>query len=457
MEDKKNVGNPSPVFRNLTADDPEPEITEIESLCMDCGENGITRLLLTKIPFYKEVVLMSFECEHCGFKNNEIQSGGKIEERGVRITLKVQTERDLNRQVIKSDYTSVKIVELDFEIPAQSQKGEITTVEGVIDRAAAGLKQDQPLRRTHDPTAAALIEEFLTKLQNLKSVKNPFTMVFEDVSGNLFIENPYAPQKDPRTEVVRFVRNTDQDHILGIYSSSEVGVEPESVKSNSGLLRKIEENGFTLEDLHGEVLQFPTPCPNCGTECQTNMKLTNIPHFKEVVIMATNCDACGHRSNEVKSGCGIEQKGRRIEVKVRSREDFSRDVLKSETCSLEIPELDLTVGPYALGGRFTTVEGLLIAMKEQVASQETLFIDSADDEIKNRISKFVTELDVVLEGNREITLVLDDPAGNSYVQSFTQPAPDSGITVTDYERTYAHNEELGLNDMNVDNYEKNDN
>jgi C4-type Zn-finger protein len=44
--------------------------------------------------------------------------------------------------------------------------------------------------------------------------------------------------------------------------------------------------------------------------------------------MATNCDACGHRSNEVKSGCGIEQKGKRIEVKVRSREDFSRDVLK---------------------------------------------------------------------------------------------------------------------------------
>lgn len=90
---------------------------------MDISFQGITRLLLTKIPFYKEVVLMSFECEHCGFKNNEIQSGGKIEERGVRITLNVQTEHDLNRQVIKSDYTSVKIVELDFEIPAQSQKG----------------------------------------------------------------------------------------------------------------------------------------------------------------------------------------------------------------------------------------------------------------------------------------------------------------------------------------------
>jgi zinc finger protein len=83
---------------------------------------------------------------------------------------------------------------------------------------------------------------------------------------------------------------------------------------------------------------------------------------------------------------------------------------------LEVPELELDVGPYALGGRFTTVEGLLIAVKEQLTSQGTMFIDSADHEAKNRVSKFVAELNMVLEGNKEITLVLDDPAGNSYVQ-----------------------------------------
>lgn len=29
---------------------------------------------------------------------------------------------------------------------------------------------------------------------------------------------------------------------------------------------------------------------------------TEIPHFKEVVIMATTCDVCGDKSSEVKSG-----------------------------------------------------------------------------------------------------------------------------------------------------------
>lgn len=44
--------------------------------------------------------------------------------------------------------------------------------------------------------------------------------------------------------------------------------------------------------------------------------------------MATTCDVCGIKTNEVKSGGGIEPKGVKIEVDVRSKEDFSRDVLK---------------------------------------------------------------------------------------------------------------------------------
>lgn len=66
---------------------------------------------------------MSFECEHCGYKNNEIQSGEKIQEKGCLLRCKITTTPDLNRQVIKSDYATVKIPELDFEIPAQSKKG----------------------------------------------------------------------------------------------------------------------------------------------------------------------------------------------------------------------------------------------------------------------------------------------------------------------------------------------
>ncbi len=82
--------------------------------------------------------------------------------------------------------------------------------------------------------------------------------------------------------------------------------------------------------------------------------------------MAMNCDSCGHKTNEIKTTSGVQKKGVRLCLHVRSVEDLSRDVLKSETCSVEIPELDLEGGMAALAGRFTTVEGLLVATKNQV-------------------------------------------------------------------------------------------
>ena len=44
--------------------------------------------------------------------------------------------------------------------------------------------------------------------------------------------------------------------------------------------------------------------------------------------MATNCDACGYRDNEVKGGSGIAEKGTRITLKLTDITDLSRDVLK---------------------------------------------------------------------------------------------------------------------------------
>ncbi|XP_023022950.2 zinc finger protein Zpr1 [Leptinotarsa decemlineata] len=445
------MGNPKPLFRDLNADDPEPETTEIESLCMNCHSNGITRILLTKIPFYKELVLMSFSCEECGYQNNEIQSGAAIAEKGVRFTLKVNTPRDLNRQVVKSDYTSIKIIELDFEVPAKSQKGEVTTIEGVIDRSVSALEQDQPARREQHPEVAVQIDKFINKLRYLKDLETSFTFVLEDISGNSFIENPNAPAIDEQCSVQYFIRNNEQNKELGILDTDEV-----KSKEENAILHSIPEGEFTLEDLEGEVLQFPTNCPNCGSACQTNMKMTNIPHFKEVVIMATNCDVCGSKTNEVKSGSGIEEKGLKIEVDINSKDDFSRDLLKSETCHLQIPQLQFEVGPNALGGRFTTVEGLIAAIKDQLGDhkQSLIFGDSSQPESKQRFEEFLKKLDNILEGNLAVTLILDDPAGNSYIQSLRDDnEPDDSLRITHYDRSVEQNEELGIADMKTENYE----
>lgn len=44
----------------------------LQSLCMSCGEDGETKFMLHKIPYFRELLIASFECEHCGERNNEV-------------------------------------------------------------------------------------------------------------------------------------------------------------------------------------------------------------------------------------------------------------------------------------------------------------------------------------------------------------------------------------------------
>lgn len=80
--------------------------------------------------------------------------------------------------------------------------------------------------------------------------------------------------------------------------------------------------------------------------------------------------------------------------------------------------MELSVGPHALGGRFTTVEGLITAMKEQLYDPTTshIFGDSKDKAASEQFENFLNKLDAILDNKLEATIVLNDPCGNSYIQ-----------------------------------------
>lgn len=92
---------------------------------------------------------------------------------------------------------------------------------------------------------------------------------------------------------------------------------------------------------------------------------------------------------------------------------------QSETCSISIPELEVEAGPFTISGKFTTIEGLLkdvMAGLEKGGAEFGIFGDTKDDGASGRIYNCVSRLRQVLEGSEAVTLVLDDPAGNSYIQ-----------------------------------------
>ncbi|KAI2659754.1 Zinc finger protein ZPR1 [Labeo rohita] len=344
------------VFKDINAEDEDQQPTVIESLCMNCYENGSTRLLLTKIPFFKEIIISSFTCPHCNWTNTEIQSAGRIQEQGVLYTLQVKTKEDMNREVVKSDSASTRIPQLDFEIPAFTQKGSLSTIEGLLDRAVAGLEQDQPIRKATDPAVAEKIEEFIQRLKKLKEVKEEFTLIIDDPSGNSFIENPFAPQKDMALTVTHYKRTPKQNAALGIEAEEE---------------QEDEKPANDLDTMRNEVLVFNTNCPECNAPANTNMKL-------------------------VKSGGATEELGTRITLHLTDPSDMSRDLLKSETCSVLIPELEFELGMAALGGKFTTLEGLLKDIKDLIVSKNPFMCgDSSTADRAEKLELFGQKIDKV--------------------------------------------------------------
>ncbi|KAI1720808.1 ZPR1 zinc-finger domain-containing protein [Ditylenchus destructor] len=418
---------------------------EIESLCMNCYENGMTKLMSTRIPFYKQVIIISFLCDHCGYKNNEIQSGEAVQEFGTEIVLNVKQSADLNRTVVKSEYASIEIPEVELTIPSKSQPGEVTTVEGILQRVQNGLRQDQDKRKEKDPETAGKIEAFIARLNDLFEMKQTWTLKLKDPSGNCFIQNPDPLHVDPRCITSHYCRTLDEEKLLGFADDDATEKVVQCSK---------EDEWKSYEDVKNEILHFPGSCQSCGAPVETLMKPTDIPYFQTVIIMCTMCDRCGFKSNDVKSGGATKDLGCKLSVRIEKDLDLARDVLKSDTCALHIPELDIEIGPGALSGRFTTVEGLLNAIKDQLKGQCAFFLgDSATSEERQKLQKIMEKLDEAIALKSVCTLVLDDPAGNSYVMSLAAPLDDSRLQKEFYTRTYEQNEELGLNDMKTENYE----
>lgn len=289
------------------------------------------------------------------------------------------------------------------------------------------------------------LSEFISRVESFKNLSQTFHFELDDPSGNSFIENPKAPHRDEQMTIKKYRRTSEQNSLLGM-TEEEAGTVGENQLSSE-----------TAELTKDEVLNFSTNCPNCNAPCDTHMKVTEIPYFKEVIIMATVCDACGQRSNEVKSGTGIALEGVRYRLVMNDTMDLNRDILVSETASFSIPDLDFELSSSrSIGGRFTTVEGILTTLKCQLASVIMPFSSgdsSASKSSESPMCVFLNTVSAILAGEKFVTIVLDDPAGNSYLQNLCAPEPDPQLTVEHYKRDYEQDELLGLNDMKVENYE----
>lgn len=434
------------------------EAIVMSSLCPKCEEQGETRMLLTEIPFFKEIVIMSFSCPHCNYKNNELQPASTLEDFGSKITLNVTNKEDLGRDIVRSKHATISVPELNLEIPC-SGKGYFSTLEGFLTTFKEDLEMDQEDRKINHPEVHQQIEDFIRKLEKYIECREdilPFTFIMDDPSGHSNIKNPFAPKEDPNLKLEKYVRTVEQIVAMGytpdnvdahnldmpiedtqkkesldkaksgdkakynytendieklignLENKQKLGENPEKKEVNFDAAgmdfnKPFDENLEIQKDLKKESLSFETQCHNCGKEGVTRMCVCEIPFFKEIIVMAFTCDKCGARSSDVKTGGGISDFGKKMTFKVNGEDDMNRDLFKSETAEVEIKELGLTITEGSLGAFYSTVEGLFMKMVETLQGNNPFVGDSADVAFKSKFSGFIDELKRFQDGKQPFT------------------------------------------------------
>ena len=339
------------------------------------------------------------------------------------------------------------------------------------------------------------IKETIKKLSDtLNGDKFPFELILDDPSGNSFIENPYAPQTDPNIKVSYFDRTKEMAEAMG-FSLENQKLEQNEIKEEKAEEKteekkendnKINNNDqvkmsyynkkkdFTVykskdkyskmiidfsegiddnnSNIDNKVIQFPASCYCCNAPGVLRDCVCSIPYFKEIIISCFKCDVCGYKTTEVKGGGGISEKGTRFTLNVETEDDLNRDIFKSETSKIVIPEIGFETDEGSMGSLFTTVEGIIDKICDQLYNTP---FSTGDSSLNNEITDFIKKLRELQQLKKKFTLILDDPLSNSFIFPVgDNNENDTNLKKEEYERTFEQNEDLGINDMKVENYEE---
>jgi zinc finger protein len=156
------------------------------------------------------------------------------------------------------------------------------------------------------------------------------------------------------------------------------------------------------------------PCPSCNTEIEYLYQTENIPFFSDILIISAICPSCGFRYVDTQLLKSSEPV--RYEMPVTTRDDLDIRVVRSTTSLIEIPELGVRIDPGpACQGFISNVDGVLDRV-EQVVKGALAWGNEAE---KENACAILTDIALVRAGTFPITIILQDPLGNSALISDT--------------------------------------
>ncbi|MDD4136625.1 MAG: ZPR1 zinc finger domain-containing protein, partial [Methanoregula sp.] len=137
-------------------------------------------------------------------------------------------------------------------------------------------------------------------------------------------------------------------------------------------------------------------------------KTENIPYFSDILIISAICPSCGYKfvdTQLIKHG-----EPARYTVAIDTVDDLSVRVVRSMSASIEIPELGVRIDPGPVcQGFVSNVEGVIDRIEEVVKGA----LKWGTDAEKEKAVALLADIVRVKAGTFPITLILEDPCGNS--------------------------------------------
>lgn len=157
-------------------------------------------------------------------------------------------------------------------------------------------------------------------------------------------------------------------------------------------------------------------CPICNAEITFDWETKDIPHFGEAMVIAGVCESCGFRLSDtilLNQGEPV-----RYTITIEDAEDLNARVIRSTSGTIRLPELGIDVEPGPASDAYiSNVEGVLQKVKGIVAFATKSARDAGVEENTRRGECILARIERAMEGEGPLTIVLEDPLGNSAIVS----------------------------------------
>ena len=155
------------------------------------------------------------------------------------------------------------------------------------------------------------------------------------------------------------------------------------------------------------------PCPQCAVEESLTMLTisSEIPYFGEHTQITVLCDKCGWKHTDFIPSDG--EKPGFSSLVIDSEKKNAARVVRSSSCTIRIPELDLEVSPGgSSSGYVTNIEGVIKRFENAI---ETIIRGGDEDQDSEIARQILERLRMVKEGGENVRLELLDPRGRSQI------------------------------------------